>query len=325
MGALFGMSPDLAGFLAAYAVIFDGDPILGTWSIGGPPPSNGLTKGLLGQAQGISYSHNVYEGDSSIGRRDAYLNNGDAHSLDVERFASAYALNKNNRYTLDLFAQNFASKAQESISTNPYYFAAPFSTTLVSPAAYNFVINFMSNHSAEEPNGYLDGEMFKTWFAVTGDYPNFTWLPGQERIPDNWYKRTTTNEYNAVNVFMDLGVNFLAYPDSLRLGGNTNGVNTYAGVDLADLTGGLYNLTHLVDQSGQGGACFFAQLAQAIIPDSAATVLGELSPILNLVNKFIKPIIPAGLDCPTIDKYDQTLFNKFPGYTYSPSGPATNY
>lgn len=325
MGALFGMSPDLAGFLAAYAVIFDGDPILGTWSIGGPPPSNGLTKGLLGQAQGISYSHNVYEGDSSIGRRDAYLNNGDAHSLDPARFASAYALNKNNRYTLDLFAQNFAAKAQESISTNPYYFAAPFSTTLVSPAAYNFVINFMSNHSAEEPNGYLDGEMFKTWFAIEGDYPNFKWLPGQERIPDNWYKRTTTNEYNAVNVFMDLGVNFLAYPDSLRLGGNTNGVNSYAGVDLADLTGGLYNVTHLLDQSGQGGACFFAQLAQAIIPDAAATLLGELSPILNLVNKFIKPIIPSGLNCPTIDKYDQTLFNKFPGYTYSPSGPATNY
>lgn len=49
---------------------------------------------------------------------------------------------------------------------NPYYFAAPFATTLVSPAAYNFVINFMSNHTAEEPSGYLDGYNFKTFFAV---------------------------------------------------------------------------------------------------------------------------------------------------------------
>jgi len=230
----------------------------------------------------------------------------------------------NDRYTLDLFAQNYASKGDESAATNPYYFAAPFST-LVTPAAYNFVINLMSNHTADEPNGYLDGEMFKQFFGVTGDYPNFTWLPGQERIPDNWYKRTSTNYYTVANVFMDLGVQWAAYPESFRLGGNTNGVNTYAGIDLTDLTGGVYNLTHLLDQSGKGGACFFAQLAQAIIPDSAAVLLGELSPVLDLVNEFIKPIIPAGLDCPTIDKYDQTIFNKFPGYKYSPSGPATNY
>ena len=131
----------------------------------------------------------MYEGDSSIGRQDAYINNGDAHSLDPARFASAYSVgvdDGSDRYTLDKFSQNFETKAAESESTNPYYFAAPFSTTLVAPAAYNFVINFMSNHTAEEPSGYLNGDIFKQFFAVTGDYPNFTWLPGQERIPDNW-------------------------------------------------------------------------------------------------------------------------------------------
>jgi hypothetical protein len=118
--------------------------------------------------------------------------------LHVDRIASAYATGmSNDRYTLDLFAQNFASKADESEATNPYYFAAPFSTTLVSPAAYNFVINFMSTHTAEEPNGYLNGDIFKEFFAVTGDYPNFTWQKGQEKVPDNWYKRTDTNQYSA--------------------------------------------------------------------------------------------------------------------------------
>lgn len=34
LGALYGMSPDLAGFLAAYGIIFDGDIVEGTWSIG---------------------------------------------------------------------------------------------------------------------------------------------------------------------------------------------------------------------------------------------------------------------------------------------------
>lgn len=38
LGEAYGMSVDLAGFLAAYAIIFDGDPLSGTWSIGGPLP-----------------------------------------------------------------------------------------------------------------------------------------------------------------------------------------------------------------------------------------------------------------------------------------------
>ena len=83
-----------------------GDPVLGTWSIGGAPPTNVLTKALLGQSQGISNSHNTYETDMSIGRNDAYLNNGDAHSLDIKQFMQAYewgVKDGSDRYTLDKF------------------------------------------------------------------------------------------------------------------------------------------------------------------------------------------------------------------------------
>ena len=90
-----------------------------------------------------SYSHNNYEGDASIGRADAFLNGGDAHSLIISRFADAYAATdfaqnggQRDRYTLDAFAQNYGKKLQQSISTNPLFFAAPFSG-LVAPAAYN--------------------------------------------------------------------------------------------------------------------------------------------------------------------------------------------
>lgn len=142
LGAAYGLSPEANAFLAAYAIIFTGDPILGTWSIGGPTTRS---NNLLGTAQGLSYSHNTYEGDSSIGRNDAYLNNGDAHSLNTTRFATAYAFGgAEDRYTLDKFAQHFGENARESEANNPYYFAAPFSTTVVSPAAYNFVINLVS-------------------------------------------------------------------------------------------------------------------------------------------------------------------------------------
>ncbi|EME42780.1 hypothetical protein DOTSEDRAFT_176075 [Dothistroma septosporum NZE10] len=340
LGSLYGMSVDLAGFLAAYAIIFDGDPVLGTWSIGGPPPSDTVTDAILGQGQGITWAHNIYEGDTSIGRSDAYLNNGDAHSLNIDRFKSAYAATAAaagdnsvgaDRYTLDAFAQNFGEKVQESISTNPYYFAPVFSTTLVAPAAYNFVINFMSNHTADEPNGYFDGAMFKEFFAVSGDTPDdFKWLPGQERIPDNWYRRTSSNQYNALNVFTDLLPNWAAYPDTFRLGGNTNGVNTYGGVSLTDLTGGVFTLSNLVTfnngvPDASNAACFFSQAIQQGIPDPANLPLAQVAPIADMVNKYIKTIVPSGFDCPIVDKYDQTLFNQYPGHTYRPTGPATNY
>lgn len=45
---------------------------------------------------------------------------------------------QNNRYTLDTMSRLYAKNTHRSISQNAYYFAPLFSTTLVSPAAYNF-------------------------------------------------------------------------------------------------------------------------------------------------------------------------------------------
>jgi hypothetical protein len=323
----YGLSADAAGALAAYSILVTGDPLAGKWSIGGPlPPSLGT--GLLGGGQGLSYAHNKYEGDASIGRKDAYLGNGDAHSLDIGRFKSAYEVgvtDGSDRYTLDKFAQNFAGKVQESISTNPYYFSAPFATFVVAPAAFNFVINLMSNHSAEEPSGYLDGEIFKAFFAVTGDYPNFTWLPGQERIPNNWYRRPLVNHaYTPNDIAADVAIGYAAYPDSARLGGNTNGVNTYAGVDPSDLTGGVFNFANLLNPNGNNLACFIGAASQAFIPDVATLPLNLLGPVTSLVNRFVNAFT-GGLSCPAIATFSKELFDDYPGYTYSPTGPATNY
>lgn len=101
LGKLYNMSPELAAALSAYAVAIDGNLIEGVWSIGGPLPPDYLTGALLGTGQGLSYSHNNYEGDGSIGRNDAYLNNGDAHSLNVTKFERVYAVGgPEDRYTL---------------------------------------------------------------------------------------------------------------------------------------------------------------------------------------------------------------------------------
>ncbi|KAB8446271.1 hypothetical protein FH972_025251 [Carpinus fangiana] len=320
MNAAFGMFPDLSGFLAAYAIVFNGDLLTQTWSIGGPPPSTTIGSGLLGKPQGISWSHNKYEGDSSIGRCDAYINGGDAHSLSVERFKYAYVVGMDNdRYTLDKFAREFTKNSFRSIRQNPNYFAPLFSTTLVSPAAYNFVVNLMSNRTAAEPNGYLDGEIFKTFFGVSGTYPNFKWLPGKERIPENWYRRPSENGYNAVGgVFGDLAAQFLAYPVSFRFGGNANGVDTYTGIDIADFTNGAMHLDDL--SKPENLACLAYQSVQQAVPDFATGGL------LQAATKVLNPALAkafGGLACPRITKFNNNNLNGYPGHSYSPTGPAT--
>lgn len=91
LGQAFGMGADLAAGLAVLGIVLEGDPIAGTWSIGGPYPGL-LTYPHNEQPQGISFSHNNYEGDSSITRQDAYLNNGDAHSIVLSRFEGNRAI-----------------------------------------------------------------------------------------------------------------------------------------------------------------------------------------------------------------------------------------
>lgn len=60
---------DLASFLAVYGAIFDGNLL--SYSIGGPVA--GLTvSNLLGTPEGLSGSHNKYEGDVSPIRGDLY-------------------------------------------------------------------------------------------------------------------------------------------------------------------------------------------------------------------------------------------------------------
>lgn len=159
------MAPELAAALAAYAIAVDGNIVEAVWSVGGPLPADPIVGGLIGTGQGLSYSHNNYEGDGSIARYDAYTNHGDAHSLDVDKFENVYAVGGNDksvdgfgqRYTLDKFRQRLQQVQDDAIADNPYYFTGAFSTIVVVPAAYNFVINFMSNHTADEPSGYLVG------------------------------------------------------------------------------------------------------------------------------------------------------------------------
>lgn len=173
----------------------------------------------------------------------------------------------------------------------------------------------MSNHSTEEPNGYLDGYNFKSFFAVSGEPGNFKWNPGQERVPDNWYRRPSYRSYEVNDIFQDVGIGYAAYPRTLRVGGNTGTVNSFKGIDIGNLTGGVFNAATLLQ--GNNLACFSFLAAEQLIPTALKKPLSELAPVTSLLNKYLSPIL-GDLACPGGSQFDQGLFNQFPGYTYDP-------
>ncbi|CZR61315.1 uncharacterized protein PAC_11211 [Phialocephala subalpina] len=313
LGQAYSFGPEFAAALSVIAIALTGDPTSGTWSIGGPySPLLGLG-GLLSNPEGISFSHNEYESDASPARFDAYLNGGDAHSLNLPRFDQLYFSAEN--YTLDILRDHNKVVHDYSINNNPYYFSAPFAG-LVPPIAHHFIINLMSNHSADNIQGYLSRDILKTFFSVSGPDNAHTWTAGHEQIPQNWYKRPSSNPYGAVPAFADVAILATKYPEIVQFGGNTGTVNSFVGVDPGDLSGGVYNAVTLLQGNNLG--CFFFQAAQQGIPSALNGIVGNLAPVLALVNQYVSPVLTL-LNCPALNTFNQSAFNQFPGYGYHPA------
>jgi hypothetical protein len=92
-------------------------------------------------------------------------------------------------------------------------------------------------------------------------------------------------------------------------------VNTFTGLNVADLTGGVYSAETLF--SGDNFACFSFQLLQQGIPDFASNALNLLSPVTKLVNQFVTPLL-GDLSCPQLGKYDTVCDLKYIGIVATP-------
>lgn len=159
----------------------------------------------------------------------------------------------------------------------------------------------MSNHSAQYPNGILDKETLKSFFAIT-EKPDgsLTWTPGYERIPDDWYRRPlgAVNDYSPLSFGFDLLKIAQEVPDAVSIGGNTGTVNSYAAANLGDITGGAYQTSDLLNPAKF--SCFFYQLSLAIVPDILRSrALGALlGGALSLLSSSIQPFVDP--QCATI-------------------------
>ncbi|QRV75403.1 peroxidase family 2 domain protein [Ceratobasidium sp. AG-Ba] len=312
---VFGMSLDLATALSVYSnrateAVFNGNPLKLDWSIGGSPGGLVLPP-LLSAPQGLSGSHNKYEGDASATRADAYMNNGDASSLNLTYFKQLYDLQPEGpsaNFDYDVIIQHRAARRQNSVSTNPHHDLFQFSGFITLPAAYSFITRFMSNHSSEHPEGILNHGVLKSFYGVSGDSDNLTYQKGYERIPDNWYKRNV--DYSIPLYTLDLLYAGLKHPEFLSIGGNTGKVNSFAGVNVGDITGGVYNSANLLE--GNNLPCFAFQAAQQAIPDVLKGALGNSTAGLGLWTTKFAPIL-SSLDCPELTKYDPSIFGTYPG------------
>jgi hypothetical protein len=112
----------------------------------------------------------------------------------------------------------------------------------------------------------------------------------------------------------------LAYPQSFRFGGNTNGVNTYVGVDIANFTNGIHDIDNLFN--GNNLACFAYQEIQQAIPDFAQGIVSKLDAALSLLTEHITPAF-ASLGCESVAKFNDNAVGEYPGRSYSPTASNT--
>ncbi|KAL8959135.1 MAG: hypothetical protein Q9183_005689 [Haloplaca sp. 2 TL-2023] len=315
------MAIDFGTFLALYGTVFNGDILSLTpgYSIGGPA-NTGTLGGLLSGAgvlqtpSGLSGSHNNYEGDTSAARGDLY-STGSNDLLQIPLFQRYYDALLPDTPAPQQYSALFPyrkSRFDDSINTNPYFFFPQFAGVLVAPAGYAFPPSMMANHSDQYPEGYLDKETFKNFFSVSGEPGKFTYQPGHERIPENWYKRATP--YTMTEFLLQVLEFGLQDPRLLSVGGNTGTTNSFTGVSVSDLTGGVFNAATLTE--GNNLQCFVFQAIQAEAP-------GQLTGLYKDLTKALQPLFNnidgtlEGLGCPQLMGLDDSLYEQYPGYKKS--------
>lgn len=143
----------------------------------------------------------------------------------------------NPNYDLDLLRNNAVTRCelsskkknlkdlthstdQQSVSQNPYYFRSFFGFTI--PAGtHAFIFRMFTNKSAAYPEGFLDRNTLKSFYAMSGADSNLVYTPGNERIPENWYTRAVGDPYDVPLIDQDLTSIISKHPELQAFGGNT--------------------------------------------------------------------------------------------------------
>ncbi|KAL8280569.1 hypothetical protein RQP46_006892 [Phenoliferia psychrophenolica] len=336
----FGLDQTATQILQQTTAFFDGDPITQSWSIGGFSEKTAAAGGALaslGQESGIcAYGHLKSEGDASITRGDFTAPTQNSNCASYPEFFQqlldeAYVNGGDGNITMATLASHQNNRKLHSIATNPNYFSPVFAGVAFTPAAHHFVYALMANNSAEFPEGLLTPETLMSFFSYTGQSGALKYTYGHERIPSNWYKRALTNPWTMPDIVVGVGQQCLAYPATCGVGGNTGTVNSFAGINVGDVSGGAFNSAVYTDPAKLG--CFISQNIQAEAPSFLSNVFqGEvLQTVVDLVSTMLVPTLAKGFgDCNGINVKGgngakgtpmSSYASKYPGAKVQSSGP----
>lgn len=125
------------------------------------------------------------------------MGSGNDYKLVISQFQDLFSTQPDAataNYNIPVLNAFRDKRFKQQIASNPYFFNGPLTGVAVQPAAYSFIYRFMANHTAEYPDGILNQDVLKSFFAITGDSGSFKNQHGWERIPDNWYRRAIGDE-----------------------------------------------------------------------------------------------------------------------------------
>ncbi|KAJ5545096.1 hypothetical protein N7535_006517 [Penicillium sp. DV-2018c] len=321
---VYGMGVDLATILALMGTVWTGDPLSfePSFSIGGRDTGvNNLLNnagGLLGEPQGLIGSHNFIESDSSNTRDDLYVT-GNSWTMNMDKFMSWYNMSEDGTFDMDLMAKRASIRFQQTEFTNPDFYYGPVTGLIARNAGFIFPGRLFRNHTRDNPAGVLTKEIVKSFYGVYGEEGNLTYREGWERIPENWYK--TPVDYGLIQLNLDT-VGFIAkYPQLGSIGGNLGKVNSFAGIDLGNVTGGVLNLAGLLKDNNL--LCFVTEVLKFASPNALGGIYSTLAKPLEFVTNILRvPLLD--LACPAFKDLQmggkplwEALKDDFPGASKS--------
>ena len=136
---------------------------------------------------------------------------GDSVNFKTAQFEELLAMPLGpNGIDLSVLVPFRVARVHNSISTNGHFFAGPLTHNVINAATYFFTYRYFANHTAEQPEGYLDEETLKSFEGVTGSKGSFQWASGRERIPDNVSNYTTM-----ISTLADVHLSGIAAPSEM--------------------------------------------------------------------------------------------------------------
>lgn len=136
-------------------------------------------------------------------------------------------------------------------------------------------------------------DTLRSFFGVSEDGTSMKYNEGWERIPDNWYKNPV--DYGLIGLNLDVVNMILQYPELGSIGGNVGTVNSFTGVDMDDVLGGVLNAAQLLESNNL--LCFVLEVVKFASPNYLSNLYSTLSAPLDLLFDILDVPL-ASLGCP---------------------------